>query len=953
MEDIKIIYSNYEEIILINYFNNIVIKKNNEKGKFIINNNILKIKWIKKNIEEKFIYNNNISYNDYLINTYNFIEVKNLEIYIVHKDWEETCIIDDDKIFKKNDISYCGSYYHNENYNFMLISWLNSVEEKYIKKENKYCISEMNNEINLVYYYNKNILNDTFILDNKNTNIYNKNTNNVVGNYNIDIKNNILIVNWKFSNDKFYYKDLKKYYYSEYLLNNYFKIIKININNIKYNYIINTYNNKIFNENDFTILFDYKEIDEIKFSIKLNEKYDFVFELDNENIYNNVTEKYNENILIVHKLWNDTCIINKYNKYIYRNKNKESGKYEIINDKLIIYWEIWDQEIFINIDDIYYYQTNELIIQHKDWNTVCIIENLYIYRKDNRSEYGKYSFDNNKLTIYWEKWDNELFYKLNDIYYYQKCIKILIYNNKEYLYVLNNNKLYNNFNNYEEFGNINIDDIYVYIDLYINNIEEKFYYKYENNYEYIILYKNIYKDICVIKDFEEILTINLLDNKIKNNSKEGIYEYIDNEYFNIYWNLSNNNELYQLIDEKYYCKEYLDIQNKNILLINNNNHILYRINIFKNYIYNNDIKIQYLKNNDIYYIIENDILEIYYLYSIDDNNLVLLINNIHEKFKNDIVNLNIYKISDNKLSNLNNLELFINLINNNLNNKIYSIKTFLKKYAFFDIYNYCKNNNINSIEDGIIHWYNIGINNIFFYSNNNIEIIYDNLYDKYDENNEYDNKDIYIYDYEDNLLNESLPLVNQKINILDNYLFIINLKNNNYLEKILNYLPKNINIIININFNYINFFDIKNILNKKFTNLIITKSKQNENYSIVYFIVKNILIKKNIFYNKIIYLNNDIIDIDDINYISTIINKNEIITLDDEYIIYNKYDKYNYLYFCKNLKINIISIIEILIFYYIIKKNIYNIFNHNFIINFDLLKNILYESYSKNISILQ
>jgi hypothetical protein len=366
-----------------------------------------------------------------------------------------------------------------------------------------------------------------------------------------------------------------------------------------------------------------------------------------------------------------------------------------------------------------------------------------------------------------------------------------------------------------------------------------------------------------------------------------------------------------------------------------------------------------LKNNDIYYIIENNILEIYYLYSIDDNNLVLLINNIHEKFKNDIVNLNIYKISDNKLSNLNNLELFINLINNNLNNKIYSIKTFLKKYAFFDIYNYCKNNNINIIEDGIIHWYSIGINNIFFYSNNNIEIIYNNLYDEYDENDEYDNKDIYIYDYEDNLLkntylfNESLLLVNQKINILDNYLFIINLKNNNYLEKILNYLPKNINIIININFNYINFFDIKNILNKQFTNLIITKSKHNENNSIVYFIVKNILIKKNIFYNKIIYLNNDIINIDDINYISTIINKNEIITLDDEYIIYNKHDKYNYLYFCKNLKINIISIIEILIFYYIIKKNIYNIFNHNFIINFDLLKNILYESYSKNISILQ
>ena len=88
-------------------------------------------------------------------------------------------------------------------------------------------------------------------------------------------------------------------------------------------------------------------------------------------------------ITIIHKSWNDTCIINKYNKSIYRTQNNESGTYEIINDKLTIYWEKWDQEIFINNDGKYYYQTNELIIQHKDWNTICIIENLYIYRKDN------------------------------------------------------------------------------------------------------------------------------------------------------------------------------------------------------------------------------------------------------------------------------------------------------------------------------------------------------------------------------------------------------------------------------------------------------------------------------------------------------------------------------------------------------------------------------------------
>jgi hypothetical protein len=921
MEDIKIIYSDYEEIIIINYFNNSVITKNNKNGKFTINNNIIKIKWSENNIEDKFIFNNNISYNDYLINTYNFSESTNLEIHIVHKDWEEICMIDDDKIFKKNDIYYCGKYYHNKTYDFILISWLDTFEEKYIKKNNKYCLSDMNNEINLVYY-NKNIFNDIFILDNKSTNIYNKNTNSIVGNYIIDIKKNILNVNWTFGNDNFYYEELKQYYYSEYLLNNFFKKININIDNIEYNYIINTIDNKIFNENDFIILFEYKKIDDTKFSIKLYEKYYSIFEVDDKNIYNNVTEKYNENISILHKSWNDTCVINKYNKYIYRNENNESGIYEIINDKLIIYWENWNQEIFMNNNGIYYYQTNELIIQHKDWNTICVIENLYIYRKDDKEEHGKYSFDNNKLTIYWEKWDNELFYKLDNIYYYQKCVKILIHNNTEYLYVLNNNKLYNNFDKYEEIGSINIGDDYIYIDWCANN-QEKFYYKYENQDEHIILYKNIYKDIIVIKDFEETLIINILNNNIKNNLKEGIYEYIDGEYLNIYWNSSSTNELYKLIDEKYYYKEYLDIENKDILLINNNNNILYKINVFKNYLYNNQIKIKYLKNDNIYYIIEDNILQIYYLHIIDNNNLVLLINNIHEKFENDIINLNIYKILNSELLNLSNLELFINLINSNFDNKIYSVKTFLKEYDFFDIYNYCNNNYINSIEDGIIHWYNIGINNIFFYSNNNIEIIYQHSY--FDNNPE------------------------------NNILFIINLQDTNYLEEVLEYLPKNINIIININLDCINFIENKfnNILNKKFTNLIITKSKQNENYYIIEFIVKNILIKKNINYDKVIYLNNNIINIDDINYISSIINKNEIIVEKNknEYIIYNKYNKYNYLYFCKNM--NIINIIQTLIFYYIMRKNIYDIFNNNFIIHFSLLENILYESFCEHINIIK
>jgi len=51
MEDVKLIYPKYEEIILINYFTSVVLKKNNEKGTFIFENDILKINWNKNSKE--------------------------------------------------------------------------------------------------------------------------------------------------------------------------------------------------------------------------------------------------------------------------------------------------------------------------------------------------------------------------------------------------------------------------------------------------------------------------------------------------------------------------------------------------------------------------------------------------------------------------------------------------------------------------------------------------------------------------------------------------------------------------------------------------------------------------------------------------------------------------------------------------------------------------------------
>ena len=93
MEDIKIIYHDCEEILLINYFLYTVTKKNNETGSFTIFENKLKINWNNKNQNETFIKNEK---NEETITTYNILVEK---IYIIHDTWEGTCIIDKNNNF--------------------------------------------------------------------------------------------------------------------------------------------------------------------------------------------------------------------------------------------------------------------------------------------------------------------------------------------------------------------------------------------------------------------------------------------------------------------------------------------------------------------------------------------------------------------------------------------------------------------------------------------------------------------------------------------------------------------------------------------------------------------------------------------------------------------------------------------------------------------------------------
>jgi hypothetical protein len=79
---------------------------------------------------------------------------------------------------------------------------------------------------------------------------------------------------------------------------------------------------------------------------------------------------------------------------------------------------------------------NEIYIKHLDWSGICILdENNIIYRKDFPTEKGLYDLFENRLIIYWEKWEKDIFYYRDSIYYLQNLLQInnnltIIYPNK-------------------------------------------------------------------------------------------------------------------------------------------------------------------------------------------------------------------------------------------------------------------------------------------------------------------------------------------------------------------------------------------------------------------------------------------------------------------------------------------------------------------------------------------
>lgn len=704
--------------------------------------------------------------------------------------------------------------------------------------------------------------------------------------------NELLIVNWT--------KDFKEEF-KKTNLDNEFNIYTIIIDNklyyIENNYIIdqeNRYELKILNMNEIAVKFKF---------------YFDIYKLDDK-IYNLNTDNYVKQIFIKHNSWSDYCFLNTYDKTIYRKDNlNEHGNYIFENKKLKINWVKWDPEFFIEKDNIYYlYITKEYNFYHINWTNTCIIENKNIIKQSIDKDIGIIKNDKFKLEVNWEKWNKEIFYFMENEYF-----------SELFIYYLNENKIFN-FKNYSTYqildNNLEKDGTFIIdnnnIEINENDKIEKYYFKIEN--KKIFLLKEIEKEIIIVKKYDKKIKIYLFD---IHNDKEIKYE----------------EELYVLVDNKYYFKNYLDF-NKEIIIIDKfKNKFYYKINLFYDYLYDDLNKISFIENNNNYFFIINNSIDKYILFKLENNNFLVSTElNIDLDFEYEI-----YRIF-NDCNYKSKLDIFYDYLNNVNGN--YSINSFLENNKFFNIEGYINNNselNLNNKIDAIIHFIKNKYS-FYFYSNENIEIIYEKYSFK-----------TFNFKFDSDSDDDSEFEVNK---IYDNMIFIINIETINDIIELIDLLPKNNLLILNI---YIDFNiiekTIENELIDKYENIIITKSYNLNNYNIIHFISKNIIIKNKLYTNKIIYIKNfnDNIYRNFLNKIN--FKNNKIILLDEDksYYVFNENN-----YFKKLMKYcyTISDLIEILIYFYLSNRNLYKIFNKNLIISYKNLEYLCNDIFSETVPVL-
>ena len=811
MEEIKIINSKKEFLIKINYLSNIFFIVNNELS---LNEHNKSGKF--EIIEDTIILiweNDNIEY--YKKKCSNVYYSNNLiEYYFINSN-------NLNNIYYIDDLS---NIYDNKSSNNKIIGkQINDNECKinnnnFYLYENKFYEKSLYDKIisfeyNLIFIDNNdNIINKKFIF-NKLTNELIENTDKLNGLY--IIKNDLLNVKFcDYTYENNFILTSHKILYSNELLNKYYKEIIINYNNLLKTYILDKKNNNVFDKYD---------IDQKYLVISNNDYYTIQIDFNNNNdyIYFNydnildlyiIIEKYSE-IYIIHNSWNDTLILNNYNNTLKRKSvESETGKFEYNNNKITIYWDKWDKEVFI---------------KNKD--------NNYNLCNDEKTEY---------IEIFHKNWNDKCIIKDNFI------TRICANNESGIIEYKNDNIIQIKWNNWDCEKFYIINNSYYYDKIIkigiINNIE--YYFNVLNNFIYNI-------ELNTIGNFNFIDSNKIFVN-LENNKKEYNYKEINNIIIFIEETIVTLVK-YKL-EESYIIYSYND-KNLENNLDNNNRDIDYNIfckndkNICGNYkLYNSILEIKwnynkkelYKKNNDKYYLTNET------KYKLIDFNKIYYLNIGYKYFYNENMK---YDFLYNKTSYFIILnDIITEFIQYNFNELIYISK---------DFYEYIKKENFNKKL-----YNNVYYDNKFFKNKKELEL---NILDE-------DNKDIELKILLHWYNNKEINNIYSFNNFYKKYIFfdIINFKKKNSIKindenTIINWIVKN--RFSNL---FYNNYDIDIIENNLIENNIIENNKK---YIFLVCCVKNkldidilsniIFKKKNIVIFIIIQFENDILLNDLFDYI--------------------------------------------------------------------------------------
>jgi len=610
------------------------------------------------------------------------------------------------------------------------------------------------------------------------------------------------------------------------ILNDYYLYKKIIDNNISLNYYEYLliyyffYRYKIEDVTklkfDSTVEISYSQLNEMKFS---NINTDFVIETKKSDNINNVDYYDLNNNKIDYKI-DDILFSGNITKY-------SGSKYDLINN-------ILSNICNINLD----YLINDDVLNNNIMNNnMCICNDLTIRLINNdendksnifKNIYNEYYIkqynnnNNNKefITIYnylLYKKREEIYKKNNDITDLSDKLRKKLFNKDELLKITNIDFFENNICYY--FVNNQIDKLSTDLIIKIKN-NNNIYPYIDLNHNFVLIYN--LNDENLINYIFNINNIQINNDKI--NSYKSLFH-----YYNQTKKYKKNKDLLELFNKEY------DIKSCIFLSSSNSGHYFY-VNYDKNYIINDNIKIEF--NNDIvknkYFLFIDGIFKTSNTYMKDYH---IYINDINDKNIDNLNNLNNYNIYYPVLFYYIKKQQIIRstqsqIIPSNNIEFTYFIKIFTNKYKDKQleklIYNNKDNDEIIKITNMIDNIESSIISVLKYYSK---KILDSNISDKYKINNIYMLFYLLMYKIDVNTINIIYDNNDITYNTFNN-------KINNLLDLIFHFdLDYYMNILLNI-YNYINN---SNILLYDFKYSHYNDLLNNENIKPILLIIKDIL----------------------------------------------------------------------------------------------------------------